>query len=108
MKKIAFLFLTKDTLNRIQLWNKYFKGHEEQYSIYVHPYSYYKSNKSPSNIKDRLVRDNIIDTILVDGNHSKKYCQERTLPQYLESCVAQVDCQTIQQNLVALLQQFGF
>ena len=64
MKKIAFLFLTKDTLNRIQLWNKYFKGHEEQYSIYVHPYSYYKSNKSPSNIKDRLVRDNIIDTIV--------------------------------------------
>lgn len=65
MKKIAFLFLTKDTLNRIQLWNKYFKGHEEQYSIYVHPYSYYNipGNKKPY-IKDRLVRDNIIDTIV--------------------------------------------
>jgi len=65
MKKIAFLFLTKDTLNRVQLWNKYFKGHESQYSIYVHPYSYY--NVSPAkrpHIKDRLVRYNIIDTIV--------------------------------------------
>lgn len=63
MKKIAFLFLTKDTLNRVQLWNKYFKGHEEQYSIYIHPYSYYNTRNKP-HIKDRLVRDNIIDTIV--------------------------------------------
>ena len=37
MKKIAFLFLTMDNPNFPKLWDKYFKGHEDKYNIYIHP-----------------------------------------------------------------------
>ncbi|XP_052179814.1 glycosyltransferase BC10-like [Diospyros lotus] len=35
--KVAFLFLTKGPLPLAPLWEKFFRGHEELYSIYVHP-----------------------------------------------------------------------
>ncbi|KAK9105801.1 hypothetical protein Scep_022645 [Stephania cephalantha] len=35
-KKVAFLFLTKWDLPLGPLWEKFFKGHEGKYSIYVH------------------------------------------------------------------------
>lgn len=34
--KIAFMFLTKGPLPLAPLWEKFFKGHEELHSIYVH------------------------------------------------------------------------
>ncbi|XP_022723974.1 uncharacterized protein LOC111280774 [Durio zibethinus] len=34
--KIAFMFLTKGQLPLAPLWDRFFKGHEGQYSIYVH------------------------------------------------------------------------
>ncbi|KAK6923537.1 Glycosyl transferase, family 14 [Dillenia turbinata] len=34
--KVAFMFLTKGPLPMAPLWDKFFKGHEELYSIYVH------------------------------------------------------------------------
>lgn len=34
--KIAFMFLTKGPLPLAPLWERFFKGHEEQYSVYVH------------------------------------------------------------------------
>ncbi|XAR69271.1 hypothetical protein NMG60_11000799 [Bertholletia excelsa] len=34
--KIAFMFLTKGPLPLAPLWERFFKGHEERYSIYVH------------------------------------------------------------------------
>ncbi|KAJ9140769.1 hypothetical protein P3X46_031374 [Hevea brasiliensis] len=34
--KVAFLFLTRGRLPLAQLWEKFFKGHEGLYSIYVH------------------------------------------------------------------------
>jgi hypothetical protein len=37
MKKIAFLFLTLNDVNFPKIWNEYFKGHENQYTIYIHP-----------------------------------------------------------------------
>ena len=37
MKKIAFLFLTLNDVNFPKIWDKYFKGHEHQYTIYIHP-----------------------------------------------------------------------
>jgi hypothetical protein len=36
-KKIAFLFLTLDNPNFPEIWDEYFKGHELQYSLYIHP-----------------------------------------------------------------------
>ncbi|KAK2982914.1 hypothetical protein RJ640_006328 [Escallonia rubra] len=35
--KIAFMFLTKGPLPLAPLWERFFKGHEGLYSIYVHP-----------------------------------------------------------------------
>lgn len=34
--KVAFMFLTKGPLPLSPLWEKFFKGHEGLYSIYVH------------------------------------------------------------------------
>lgn len=36
-KKIAFLFLTLDNPNFPEIWDEYFKGHEAQYTLYIHP-----------------------------------------------------------------------
>lgn len=37
MKKIAFLFLVLDNPNFPKLWDSYFKGHSDKYTIYIHP-----------------------------------------------------------------------
>ncbi len=37
MKKIAFLFLVLDNPNFPKLWDSYFKGHTDKYTIYIHP-----------------------------------------------------------------------
>lgn len=37
IKKIAFLFLTRDNPNFINIWNLYFNGYENLYNIYIHP-----------------------------------------------------------------------
>jgi len=37
MKKIAFLFLILDNPNFPKIWNSYFRGHSNEYSIYIHP-----------------------------------------------------------------------
>ena len=37
MKKIAFLFLTINDINLPEIWDEYLKGHENQYTIYIHP-----------------------------------------------------------------------
>lgn len=36
--KVAFMFLTKGAIPLGPLWEKFFKGHEGFYSIYVHPH----------------------------------------------------------------------
>lgn len=48
--KIAFMFLTKGPLPFAPLWEKFFKGHEGLYSIYVHSLPSYTSNFPPSSV----------------------------------------------------------
>lgn len=48
--KIAFMFLTRGPLPMAPLWEKYFKGHEERYSIYVHALPTYVEDYSPSSV----------------------------------------------------------
>ena len=36
--KVAFMFLTKGPMPLVPLWEMFFKGHEELYTIYVHPH----------------------------------------------------------------------
>lgn len=42
--KIAFMFLTKGPLPLAPLWERFFKGHERLYSIYIHSLPSYQSD----------------------------------------------------------------
>lgn len=48
--KIAFMFLTKGPLPLAPLWERFLKGHEDLYSIYIHSLPSYKANYSPTSI----------------------------------------------------------
>ncbi|KAL1293074.1 hypothetical protein HN51_053655 [Arachis hypogaea] len=48
--KIAFMFLTKGPLPMAPLWEKFFKGHEQLYSIYVHSLPSYTPDFPPSSV----------------------------------------------------------
>lgn len=44
--KVAFMFLTRGPLPLAPLWDRFFHGHEELYSVYVHALPGYKLNVS--------------------------------------------------------------
>lgn len=46
--KIAFMFLSKGPLPLAPLWEKFFKGHEQYYSIYVHSHPAFRPNFTSS------------------------------------------------------------
>ncbi|XP_074570055.1 glycosyltransferase BC10-like isoform X1 [Curcuma longa] len=46
--KVAFMFMTRGPLPFVQLWDRFFKGHEGLYSVYVHTLPDYKLNVSES------------------------------------------------------------
>jgi hypothetical protein len=55
--KIAFLFLLRDDLNYPEIWENYFKGHQDKISIYCHP-------KNPENVKTEWLKSNIIPKLV--------------------------------------------
>ncbi|XP_042421487.1 glycosyltransferase BC10-like [Zingiber officinale] len=46
--KVAFMFMTRGPLPFVQLWDRFFKGHEGLYSVYAHTLPDYKLNVSES------------------------------------------------------------
>jgi len=44
--KVAFMFMTRGPLPFSPLWDRFFKGHEELFSVYVHSLPDYKLNVS--------------------------------------------------------------
>ncbi|KAL7002094.1 hypothetical protein U1Q18_003247 [Sarracenia purpurea var. burkii] len=44
--KVAFMFLTRGPLPMLLLWERFFKGHEKQFSIYVHALPGFELNVS--------------------------------------------------------------
>lgn len=46
--KIAFMFLTKGPLPLAPLWERFFKGHEGLYSIYIHSHPSFHAHFHPS------------------------------------------------------------
>ncbi|KAK6915863.1 Glycosyl transferase, family 14 [Dillenia turbinata] len=48
--KVAFMFLTRGPLPMLPLWEKFFKGHEKLFSIYVHAPSGFKLNVTNSSV----------------------------------------------------------
>lgn len=65
--KIAFMFLTKGPLPFAPLWEKFFKGHEGLYSIYVHALPNYTSDFPSSSV---FYRRQIPSQVLVCSNVS--------------------------------------
>lgn len=57
MKKIAFLFLVLDNPNFPKLWDSYFKGHSDKYTIYIHP-----KYKSKCTWKKKHIIENLQNT----------------------------------------------
>ncbi|KAJ8750586.1 hypothetical protein K2173_015753 [Erythroxylum novogranatense] len=51
--KIAFMFLTKGPLPLASLWERFFKGHEGLYSIYVHSLPTFDAKFMPSSVFHR-------------------------------------------------------
>ncbi|KAL6005974.1 hypothetical protein ACLOJK_040019 [Asimina triloba] len=50
--KVAFLFLTKGPLPLSPLWDKFLKGHEGLFSIYIHSLPSYKANFPPTSVTE--------------------------------------------------------
>ncbi|WCJ25352.1 Core-2/I-branching beta-1 6-N-acetylglucosaminyltransferase family protein [Euphorbia peplus] len=50
VKKVAFMFLAYGSLPFAPLWEKYFKGQEGLYSIYVHPHPSHNDSWPPSSM----------------------------------------------------------
>ncbi|PWA94211.1 core-2/I-branching beta-1,6-N-acetylglucosaminyltransferase family protein [Artemisia annua] len=48
--KIAFMFLTKGPLPLAPLWERFFKGHEGRYSIYIHSLPSYEAKFEPTSV----------------------------------------------------------
>jgi hypothetical protein len=44
VRKIAFMFLTKGPIPLAPLWEKFFRGHEGLYTIYVHHHPSYNDS----------------------------------------------------------------
>jgi hypothetical protein len=48
--KIAFMFLTKGPLPLAPLWERFLKGHESLFSIYIHPLPSYQAHFPSSSV----------------------------------------------------------
>jgi hypothetical protein len=48
--KIAFMFLTKGPLPLAPLWERFLKGHESLFSIYIHPLPSYQAQFPSSSV----------------------------------------------------------
>lgn len=48
--KVAFMFLTRGPLPLSPLWEKFFKGHDEHYSIYIHSLPDYEAEFPPNSV----------------------------------------------------------
>lgn len=48
--KVAFMFMTRGPLPFAPLWDRFFKGHEGLYSVYVHTLPDYRLNVSMSSV----------------------------------------------------------
>lgn len=46
--KIAFMFLTKGPLPLAPLWERFLKGHQRLFTVYIHPFPSYQAHFPPS------------------------------------------------------------
>jgi hypothetical protein len=53
LKKIAFLFLTRNNVHYPDIWKQYFKGNEDKVNLYLHP----KEIKGVDWLKDNIIQN---------------------------------------------------
>lgn len=64
--KVAFLFMTRGALPFAPLWDRFFKGHEGLFSVYVHSLPDYRLNVSKeSAFYDRQIPSKVTDLLLL-------------------------------------------
>ncbi|THF94345.1 hypothetical protein TEA_019925 [Camellia sinensis var. sinensis] len=85
--KVAFMFLTRGPLPLVPLWERFFEGHEEQFSIYVHALPGYELNVSTSSpfyrrqIPSKMAEMEIDSTIMF-SLHFTALLSESCIPVY--------------------------
>ncbi|GLT76679.1 hypothetical protein SLA2020_483240 [Shorea laevis] len=72
--KIAFMFLTPGTLPFEKLWNKFFQGHEDRFTVYVHA-----SREKPKHVSHYFVGRDIRSEKVVWGKFSMVDAEKRLL-----------------------------
>ncbi|MQL73309.1 hypothetical protein Taro_005651 [Colocasia esculenta] len=77
--KIAFLFLTPGTLPFERLWEKFFLGHEDRFSIYVHA-----SREKPVHVSPLFMNKDIHSEKVVWGKISMVDAEKRLLANALQ------------------------
>lgn len=73
--KVAFMFLIKQTVSFAPLWEKFFKGNEGLYSIYVHSDPSFNQSENESS----MFRDRRIPSKVQNFNLLLRYCCIRVL-----------------------------
>ncbi|KAG4189927.1 hypothetical protein ERO13_A07G000600v2 [Gossypium hirsutum] len=76
--KIAFLFLTSGTLHFEPLWDKFFRGHEDRFSVYVHA-----SREKPVHTSHYFIGRDIHRETVVWGKFSMVDIERRLLARSL-------------------------
>ncbi|TYH60810.1 hypothetical protein ES332_D07G005500v1 [Gossypium tomentosum] len=76
--KIAFLFLTPGTLHFEPLWDKFFRGHEDRFSVYVHA-----SREKPVHTSHYFIGRDIHRETVVWGKFSMVDIERRLLARSL-------------------------
>ncbi|GMH06927.1 hypothetical protein Nepgr_008767 [Nepenthes gracilis] len=77
--KIAFLFLTPGTLPFERLWDRFFQGHEDRFSVYVHA-----SKEKPVHISRYFIGQDIRSDTVVWGKISMVDAEKRLLANALQ------------------------
>lgn len=71
--KVAFMFLTKGSIPLAPLWEMFFKGHKERYTIYIHPHPLFSGSFPVSSVfhgrripsKVRFLLGQIISAVII-------------------------------------------
>ncbi|XP_072990588.1 glycosyltransferase BC10-like [Typha latifolia] len=113
--KVAFLFMTRGPLPFAPLWDRFFKGHEGLYSVYVHALPDYNLNVSKSSaFYGRLIPSEEVSwgsVTLVDAekrllaNALLDFSNERFVL-LSESCIPVYNFPTVYEYLISSAQSF--
>ncbi|PIA55216.1 hypothetical protein AQUCO_00800148v1 [Aquilegia coerulea] len=113
--KVAFMFLTRGPLPLAPLWDKFFEGHEEFFSVYVHALPGYKLDVSnASAFYNRQIPSQNVRWGTIELADSEKRLLANALLDFSnerfvllsESCIPVYDFDTVYKYLIGSAQSF--